>query len=188
MGTRVQSGTFSWCFCFTIKIGNQRERGNHHRQTTSRRLPFNAVHERFRSPETFQAMRIASMAILTLPADRIAFPARNRQKAFQADRIGRPISVLTETETLADLEGGQHTGTVPLIQDTEKLGKLIGLRWALHLSRLFNALSESGRSSQSLRCSGRGSLDSGNQPTPGSSLRCPARSRLVFLSAIPSGN
>jgi len=31
-------------------------------------------------------MRIASMAILTLPADRIAFPARNRQKAFQADR------------------------------------------------------------------------------------------------------
>jgi hypothetical protein len=81
-------------------------------QTTS----FRFVHKRIRSVEAFQVKGIAGMALLALHADCIGFSARDRQKASQANRIDRPVSVCTMTISLANLEGGQHTGTVPLFQ------------------------------------------------------------------------
>jgi hypothetical protein len=98
-------------------------------QTTS----FRFFQGRLRPLEALHVTRIAGMALLTLHADCIGFSARNRQKAFQANRIDRPVSVLTVTVLLANLGGGQHTGTVPLSHGTEKLGKLIGLALEDHI-------------------------------------------------------
>jgi len=91
-------------------------------QTTS----FRPVRKRLRSVEAFQVVGIAGMALLAPHADCIGFSARDREKALQANRIDRPVSVWTVTVLLANLEGGQHTGTVPLFQGAKKLGKLIG--------------------------------------------------------------
>ena len=93
---------------------------------------FRFAHRRLRSVESFQVMGVADMALFASHADGIGFSARDRKKAFQTDRIDRPVFVLTVTVSLTNLEGGQHTGTVPLLQGAKKLGKLIGLALEYH--------------------------------------------------------
>jgi len=90
---------------------------------------FRFAHRRLRSVESLQVMGVADMALFAPHADCIGFSARDRKKAFQTDRIDRAVSVLTVTVSLANLEGGQHRGTVPLFQDAKTLGKLIGFAY-----------------------------------------------------------
>ncbi len=50
-----------------------------------RQLHFDSFHGRLRSLEAFHVIRIAGMTLLTLHADRIAFPARDCREAFHAE-------------------------------------------------------------------------------------------------------
>jgi hypothetical protein len=71
------------------------------------------IHRRDRSLEALHVTRIAGMTLFTPRTNRFAFSARDRYEALYAERIDRPVSVLTETEMLL-IGGGGHTGTVPL--------------------------------------------------------------------------